>query len=214
MIFKLQFSFPMQPDIQASSDFGLSFLTEAFPPTYGSPTHTPLRSFFLLLTPAVTPTGIGAVGWGLMILSPSAGYSRYIRSAANTCTCFSWKATREARRGGRITELRPVVSFRPVQLSQPFSILHPLQKFVSVSLWRCILRYDPSPIVHIQPSSWLPSSPQSKKAKTAARKLKPQGYCPVVCSFWARGGKQPKRPCIRASRRFGETNATPIWPAA
>lgn len=105
----------MQPDIQASSDFGLSFLTEAFPPTYGlSHTHPPLK-LFLLLTPAITPTGIGAVGWGLMILSPSAGYSRYIRSAANTCTCFSWKATKgsKEKRADNGAKARCKLSSRP-----------------------------------------------------------------------------------------------------
>ncbi|KAL6828141.1 hypothetical protein V8C40DRAFT_240265 [Trichoderma camerunense] len=47
MIFKLQFSFPMQPDIQASSDFGLSFSYGSFPSHVRPLPHTPpFEAFF------------------------------------------------------------------------------------------------------------------------------------------------------------------------
>lgn len=128
-----------------------------------------------------------------MILSPSAGYSRYIRSAANTCTCFSWKATMgsKEKRADNGAKARCKLSSRPaiaaILNSAPPSEVRQCSRYGAVY---CVT--TPAQLCIFSHQVGFPSSPQSKKAKTAARKLKTQSYCPVVCSFWARGGEAAK----------------------
>lgn len=113
---------------------------------------------------------------------------------------FPGKLRREARRRGRITELRPVVSFRPVQLSQPILNSAPPSEVRQCSRYGagyCVT--TPAQLCIFSHQVGFPSSPQSKKAKTAARKLKNPKLLPGRLQLLgSRGGKQPKRTCIRA----------------
>lgn len=166
MIFKLQFSFPMQPDIQASSDFGLSFLRKlSLPRTALSHTHPPLK-LFLLLTPAVTPTGIGAVGWGLMILSPST----WLLQVHSLCCRYLYMLFLESYEGSKEERADNGAKARCKLSSRPAIASHsqfctPFRSSSVLSLWRCILRYDPSPncaYSAIKLASFFPAVQESK----------------------------------------------------
>lgn len=150
-----------------------------------------------------------------MILSPSAGYSRYIHSAANTCTCFSWKATKgsKEKRADNGAKARCKLSSRPaiaaILNSAPPSEVRQCSRYGAVY---CVT--TPAQLCIFSHQVGFPSSPQSKKAKTAARKLKNPKLLPGRLQLLGSRGEAAKT-ALHTRRRDGlaKRNATPMWPA-